>query len=100
MGGVVYNLEHTLPVRRRNGTSVGIDTSRRRDQDRFYPYFLSGERRSDKTTFDGYSKSVLELSSPEGEELGSCLPTDDMDRKVSSVDHRPTIVCPPFRVRR
>lgn len=44
------------------------------------------------TTGGGCSKSILEPPSPEREELGSCLPTNDVDCKVPSVNHRPTVV--------
>ena len=43
---------------------------------------------------DGCLCGVLKFSGSGGEELGSCLSTEDVDGKVTSVDHRPTVVSP------
>lgn len=40
----------------------------------------------------GRLQCILEVSGSGGKELGPGLPTEDVDRKVPSVDHRPAIV--------
>lgn len=45
-----------------------------------------------KTIVGGRLYNVLESSSLGGEELDSCLPAEDVDRKVTSIDHGPTVV--------
>ena len=55
-----------------------------------------GEQVGDSIIVDERSNSILESPGPGGKELGSRLPTDDVDRKVPSIDHGPTIVCPVF----